>query len=418
MKNVEYDVVKKGLCTSCGMCNSVCNKDAICFIYGKERNTPRIDVTKCVDCGLCYKVCPGKGILLNELSSAYFSNEQNVSVNFYAGHYLHAYIGHSSDENIRYHAATGGMVSQFLIYLLKYGIIDGAVVVRYKKDNPFEPEPFIATTEEEIWESRSSKYVVVSMDKVANEILHLGKRRLIVVGLPCHIQGWRLLTKQSKRIKDSIIGYFAIYCSVNKTKHSLDYYPIRYKVDKSKVSYFVFRDDGCMGYMKFMDKEGKNLKKIPYLDYWFGTHSFFVNPRCSLCIDQLGELADISFGDIHMKPYSEDIIGTNSMIVRSAYWGQLLNDCHKEGYVSLENIDINTLIKSQSYVKSFKKGPGVKANFLLREFIGKDNPKYDYQYNGAINIKNLLVEISKVIMRRIGHYRCLWFIIRLLDRSK
>ena len=418
MKENVSKVVKDGLCTSCGICAGACHKDSISFHYGKERNTPRVDVQKCVNCGLCYNVCPGKGIELVNWGKRLFGEVPEIKTDLCVGHYLRTYVGHSTKEEIRMHAATGGMVSQFLMWLLKKGEIEGAVVVRYRKDNPLEPEPFIATTEEEIWESRSSKYVVLSMDKVAQQIASEGYRNLVVVGLPCHIQGWRQLASKNKNVRDAIKGYFAIYCSVNKTKHSLDYYPYRYNVNPDKIGRFTFRDDGCMGFMKFEDKDGKVMKKVPYLSFWFGTHSFFANPRCSLCIDQLGELADVSFGDIHIPPYSDDHIGTNSMITRSDYWDKLLHQCCKEGFVTLEEIAIEKLTKSQSFTRSFKKGAGVKTNMQLRKMVGKKNPEYDYRYYGGVSIKNLISEIGKGVMRMIGSHRSLWWVIKMLDRNK
>ena len=418
MRNNVSEIVKNGLCTSCGICAGACQKGSITFKYGKERNTPVVDKDSCVNCGLCYDVCPGKGIQLNALSKELFADEPEVKTDLCMGHWLKTYVGHSANEEIRMHAATGGMVSQLLIWLLKKGEIDGAVVVRYRKDNPLEPEPFIATTEEEIWESRSSKYVVLSMDKVAHEIAKGGYKNLAVVGLPCQIQGWRQLAKKNKKVREAIKGFFAIYCSVNKTKHSLDYYPIRYKVNPQEIGRFAFRDDGCMGFMKFEDKQGKVMKKVPYLSFWFGTHSFFANPRCSVCIDQLGELADISFGDIHVEPYSDDNIGTNSLIVRSAKWGALLEQCTEEGYVALEDVDHELLVKSQSYTRFFKKGAGVKTNMMLRKLYGKKNPEYDYQYAGGIGVKNVISELGKCVMRAVGRHRSLWWVVRMLDRNK
>ena len=418
MKENVSKIVNEGLCTSCGICAGACHKGSISFHYGKERNTPRVDAKTCVNCGLCYDVCPGKGIELNNWSKRLFGEEPKIKTNLCAGHYLHAYVGHSTKDEIRIHAATGGMVSQFLMWLLMKGKIDGAVVARYRKDNPLEPEPFIATTDKEIWESRSSKYVVLSMDKVAQQIASEGYRNLVVVGLPCQIQGWRQLASKNKKVRDAIKGYFAIYCSVNKTKHSLDYYPYRYGVNTEKIGRFTFRDDGCMGFMKFEDKEGKVMKKVPYLSFWFGTHSFFANPRCSVCIDQLGELADISFGDIHIKPYSRDTIGTNSIITRSEYWDEQLKKCKDDGFVTLEEVSVETLVRSQIYTKIFKKGVGVKTNMLLRSLVGKTNPLYDYTFSGRISVKNILGELAKACMRKIGRHRNLWWIIRMMDRNK
>lgn len=417
-KHTITEVVKEGLCTSCGICAGACNKQSISFHYGSERNTPIVDIYTCVNCGICYEVCPGKGINIGNISKEIFSREYNIKTDVCAGHYLQAYVGHSNNENVRLHSATGGMVTQFLIWLLQSNVIDGAVVVRYRKDNPFEPEPFIATTPDEIWESRSSKYIVLSMDKMAYEIANGTYKNLVVVGLPCMIQGWRLLAKKNKRIRDAIKGYFAIYCSVNKTKLSMEYYPWRYKVNKNNVERFSFRDDGCMGYMKFTGKNNDVLRKIPYMDFWFGTHSFFANPRCSLCIDQLGELADLSFGDIHIEPYSKDTIGTNSIIVRSNQWMKQLVTCYNEGYVNIETIPIETLISSQEYARTFKKGAGVKTNFFLRRILGKKNPDYGYDYAGTIGLYDITCEVCKCVMRAIGKHRSLWFLVKILDRNK
>jgi coenzyme F420 hydrogenase subunit beta len=410
-------VVNSGLCTSCGICAGSCNINCISFNYGKERNIPVIDKNSCVLCGLCYDVCPGKGIELNKLSEELFAKESSIKKNTYAGHFLHAYVGHSNDENIRLHCATGGMVTQFLIWLLERGVIDGAVVVRFKKGNPLEPEPIIATTKEELWESRSSKYIVLSHDSVAKEVANGNYRNLVVVGLPCQIQGWRQLAKRNRRVRDAIKGFFSIYCSINKTKLTIPYYLQHYKIDAEKIGRFAFRDDGCMGFMKFEDLDGKVIRKIPYGDYWFGTHAFFTNPRCLMCVDQLGELADISFGDIHIKPYSDDTIGTNSIITRNSYWDGLLSDCRANNTITLDEIPIETLVSSQVYVKRYKKGAGGNAYMRIKKTLGKEIPTYDYCYSGGVSIKYYILALCQMIMYKVGKMKSLWWLIRIMDRN-
>ena len=411
-------VVSSGLCTSCGVCAGSCQKNCISFAYGMERNTPVIDKANCVSCGLCYDVCPGKGIELNRFANDEFADEPSIKRDTFTGYYRHAYVGHSNDKEVRMHCATGGMVTQFLTWLLEKGLIDGAVVVRFKKENPFEPEPFIATTKEELWASRSSKYVVLSHDSVAKEIANGNYRNLVVVGLPCQIQGWRQLAQKNRRVRDAIKGYFSIYCSINKTKLTIPYYLQHYKIDARNIGRFAFRDDGCMGFMKFEDKQGKTLKTIPYKDYWFGTHSFFTNPRCLMCIDQLGELADISFGDIHIKPYSDDTIGTNSIIARSSYWDNLICECKEEKVITLDEIPVETLVRSQVYVKLFKKGGGGKAYLNIKKFLGKAVPSYDFAYIGRVSIKNYILAICQMLMYEIGKRKSLWWVVRLLNKSK
>lgn len=408
-------VVKEGLCCSCGVCKSICAKNAISFHYGKERNTPIVDNQVCVSCGLCFDICPGKGVELKQLSEKLFSEQDAVEYNRYCGYYLNTYVAHSNNENIRFHSASGGVVTQFLIYLLKTKTIDGALVVRYKEDNPLQPEPFIATTEDEILSSRGSKYLVLSFDKVIGDLERF-EGKVAVVGLPCQIQGIRKLASSKKQIREKIIGYFAIYCSLTKTNHSMDYYLWRYGINRDNIGRFSFRDDGCLGYMKVEDKSGNVIKKIKYEKYWHGTHNFFVNKRCSLCIDHFGELADISFGDIHCEPYLPDTVGISSIITRNKAWDNLIKECSCQNEIFLQNVPVEDVIKSQPYSKIRKKGEGVKCAMMLRTFFKKANPIYDYEYDGVISLKTYIFEIINSIMRSIGSHRSLWYIVRLFDK--
>lgn len=416
MKNNVKSVVKDGLCTSCGVCAGSCPKKCISFNYGEERNIPIINEDKCVNCGICYDICPGKGISLKYIGDSLFSNQANDNQNVYCGHYLDAYTGHSNNQDIRYHSSSGGMVTSFLLYLLKKKIIDGAVVVRYKTNNPLCPEPFIATTEADILSSRGSKYIITSYDKVVNDILSFDGK-LVVVGLPCQIQGLRKLAEWNKKLAHVIIGYFSIYCSLNKTKHSISYYLSHYKIKKEDVGYFSFRDDGCMGYMKYCDKNGHVLKRIPYVSFWYGSHSFFQNRRCTLCIDHFGDLSDISFGDINIPPYNEDKIGISSLVCRTQFWKDMLEECSREWVITLNRCPIEDVVKSQGFSKSFKKGKGVKSFLNFRSILGLKNPKYDVILDGSPSFMDYIAVIVKYLMFFIGHHKKLWNIIHVLDNS-
>ena len=77
-KHTITEVVKEGLCTSCGICAGACNKQSISFHYGSERNTPIVDIYTCVNCGICYEVCPGKGINIGNISKEIFSRENII----------------------------------------------------------------------------------------------------------------------------------------------------------------------------------------------------------------------------------------------------------------------------------------------------------------------------------------------------
>ena len=61
----------------------------------------------------------------------------------------------------------------------------------------------------------------ISMGKVSS-MINNADGKFVIVGLPCHIQGFRKLLKIDKKFKDKILGLFSVYCS------SCDIFTYRY----------------------------------------------------------------------------------------------------------------------------------------------------------------------------------------------
>ena len=156
MKRNVSQVVREGLCLGCGICYDACPKNCIKIIHGNELNYPSVNETLCIECSRCLNVCSGKGIDMKKYTELLCDGE---SLNFdrYLGHYNECFSGFSLDYEIRYHSASGGCLSGFLIYLLDKKIINGALVVGWDKVNPMQPRPYIARTKEDIISAKSSK---------------------------------------------------------------------------------------------------------------------------------------------------------------------------------------------------------------------------------------------------------------------
>ena len=416
MKKNIAKTVRDSLCLGCGACEDICPKG--CIRIKKERtNYPVIDDTLCIECGRCLKACPGLGVRINERAKSLFAAPETRE-NVYLGRYIDCYKGYSTDYDIRYHSASGGCLSQFLIWLLEKGIIDGAVITKFRDDAPMTPQTYIARTKEEIVSGRSSKYCVVSINGALKEIKEK-EGRYVVVGLPCHIHAVRKCMDVDKQLRERITGCFAIYCSSNKTMDSQRYLLYRYGVDKDKLKRFAYRDNGCLGSMYFRDEKGENLvEPIYYLDYYLGMRAFFSVPRCGLCNDFFGELADISFGDLNRGREDDDPIGVNSLIARSGQWGRLLKQCAEEGALHLEPIDEEAMTAAQGYCKAGKKGPGFYANMRWRKMWGKSVPEYDNLLPITPPKTAYLKVMATSMMRFVGKHPSLWFVIRKLDKNK
>ena len=124
-KTVEF-VAANNLCMGCGVCSDACPNGAISIRRIDDLNKPVIDKSMCRNsqgCNRCFTVCAGHGWNIHERNENLFC-EGGSRDNSCFGKFQKCYVGHSTDSEIRYHSASGGCLTTFLIYLLKKGYIN------------------------------------------------------------------------------------------------------------------------------------------------------------------------------------------------------------------------------------------------------------------------------------------------------
>jgi coenzyme F420 hydrogenase subunit beta len=352
----------------------ICPTSALKMIKNDSKGIylPQLNGNDCNQCGICFEICPGHSLDFKELNLAVFGKGQ---ADILIGNYMNLYIGHATNHEIRYNSASGGLVTQLLIFALEEGIIDGALVTRMKGDNPLEPEPLIARTREEIIEASKSKYCPVPANLTLKEILK-ENGKFAVVGLPCHIQGIRKAEMVNNKLKEKIVLHLGILCSVNRNFLATEYLLQKFNIKKEDVAKLDYRGEGWIGGMTITLKNG-NEKFIPYTTYWGRMlKQYFVPRRCTLCSDQSCELADISLGDIWLPEFREDKIGTSVVISRSESGEAILQSAALKKRIELNNIDKVKIIESQKSSLNFKKNQ-LKAHFFFHKVFGKSVPNYN-----------------------------------------
>ena len=412
--NIE-STVRSGMCTGCGLCECGCPSHAIKIVERKGRYLPEIQLALCKNkngCHLCYDICPGKGVdLINQAEQLFC--DSCIKDDKYIGRYIDCFTGYSCDDGLRYHSASGGSLTGFLIWLLEKGYIDGAVVTKFDANSHFKVKSFIATQKEDLYAAKSSKYSPVSLHGTAQAILDSKGEKFVVVGLPCHIEGYRTLITKNKKLKEKIIGFFSLYCSNSRTFFQTEYMMKERKIDLAKIDYLSYRDNGCLGGM-VVKGEGVDYYE-DYKSYNLPLRSFFVPLRCNLCVDHFGELSDISFGDIHVPPYSEDKIGINSIIVRTPFWKDLLMKSFVDGAINISPLPYDDLMKSQK-MAVIKKSRNASFS-LLRKKIGLSAPHYNNNYKAKFSLKLVVKYLYMRTQGLIGNHKNLWFIISLISKK-
>lgn len=183
-EDLKKEVIDTELCTRCGTCIGVCPVQTLAY-----QGDAVVDAqNQCIKCGRCLAVCPGKDYRMDNWAEKIFQKPYDAKN--LLGIYQSIWNVYSKQEKIRKEGASGGVVTQLLIDLLKENIIEGAVTLRRKADSAYEFEPFIALNAEQIISAAQSKYVVIPANQIIGQIRQWGKK-VAFVGLPCQIQGMR-----------------------------------------------------------------------------------------------------------------------------------------------------------------------------------------------------------------------------------
>lgn len=366
-KNID-EVVKNELCTGCGACQGVCPIRAITFQFRNGLFQPKVEAN-CNQCGLCYEICPGHEIDYDNLNIRFFGK---VPKDIFIGNYEKIWVGHSTNNSIRYNAASGGLVTSLLILALEEGIIDGAAVLGMNENNPLIPKAFIARTPEEIISSIGSKYVSGSVCSIISEILKT-EGKYAVVGLPCHLEALRKSEIHIKKLNERIVLHFGLFCQTIISHTGLKFWFKVNKIDSSEITKLSYRGNGWPGGMTIKRKdEGEKFYPLPL--YWEFLENF--SPiRCNLCVDGLAELADISFGDAWLSEFASDKIGTSIIVVRSKKGNDLIDLAIRNKKLIGREATQDMLLRSQNKMLKFKK-EGYRFRAKIRSLLGFKVPIY------------------------------------------
>jgi len=286
---------------------------------------------------------------------------------YYLGKVTRAFTGYTTDESIRQNAASGGLITSLLLYLLKSGKIGGALVSRLKiSGGNISAETYIARTAAGIKKCQGSVYLYIpilnELDKIKNS-----HGKLAVVGLPCQLKALRQLMDKDKKLRDKLL-LIGLFCGHASKKELLLKVLEQKGIREKMVEDLRFRKGHWRGSMQIKLKNGPKIT-FPFEHFSTYQNLFFYCERfCLNCTDQTNEFADLSFGDIWDAKFKNNPIKHSLILTRSKESQNILEEMAKESLVYLNSITLQDVYNFQKRSLVFHKL--IKARSDLGKFFG------------------------------------------------
>lgn len=282
-EHLEANVIEANKCCSCGGCESACPIGAI-----ELQNLRPTLIKECTKCEFCWKSCPR---MIEDYSPLYpLVYGEKAHRDPALGVYRQAYALRNKDESIRKRAQDGGVVTAILMHLLDASIIEGAVISGVNTDQPWKPQPMVATSQKEIISATKSRYTRSPNLVALKEALKERKlTKIAVVGTPCHIQAiQRMRLAPLKKVDRSVVMTIGLFCSeAFKFKELME----EKIAGELGVPLENLRKLDIKGKLLVYPRGAKESLKIPLSEA-----KQWVDPGCHGCRDFASEFADISVG--------------------------------------------------------------------------------------------------------------------------
>jgi coenzyme F420-reducing hydrogenase beta subunit len=267
----------------------------------------------------------------------------------YIGDHESSWLMYSQIDTIRENAASGGVITSLLSFLLENGEIDGALVLTSRVvANEVVPEYIIAKTREELMSAQGSKYLTTNFSRDAVPLIKSFEGRLGVVMLPCDSWTISRLIKNSEELRQKIVLRITVFCG-----HISDAGLTRMMIEKRKpqgvsLEEFRYREGHWRGKTRY-DLEGKPSVVKPFNEFSkYQNLYFYCARKCLRCHDHTGYDSDLSVGDVWLQAMKNNPIKHNAVIVRNAQTRQFLNRAIEKEYITGYQVPIEYIADAQS----------------------------------------------------------------------
>lgn len=338
----------------------------------------------------------------------------------YMGNYLTLRKGYAADEAIRENAASGGMITAFLCFLLRKGYIDGAWVSKSNiVDGQLEYDTYIAVTEAQIKAASSSIYMEMPLLKHVDMVRQF-PGKIAVVMTPCTLRGLQAMMKKDALLREKIAIVLGLFCSGEHSKDATLIPLKKYGISLEGAERLYYRRGNWRGISSVLYEDGTE-KTFSYTKSIcaYKNAYFFEKGSCMYCQDQYAITADISFGDIWLKEMKKEGIKHTGCVIRSQQALSWYKEAVREGVIIDSHISGRDMLRGQKRALVFKYTCAPAKSKKLKKELQYRESRYSWNHQLAFWLasknKSFSEEhkevLEKIPLPVIYYYMC---VIRVL----
>ena len=364
------DIVRAGLCAGCGICESLAGKDRVEMVNvdpGRVRPKVKVPLDSATEARIA-AVCPGAHVD----GRMRYDGPYPGTVDPVVGPTIACYLGHATDEEVRFKAAAGGGLTTLGRYLLETGEVEFVLHVTASREAPMRSHHHVSFDRAAMLVGSGSRYGPVAPLVDVMATLDRGQR-FAFIGKPCDVNAMRNLARIDPRV-DALVPYMlTISCGGLIDYDCIHAFLARHELAEKDLAEFRYRGHGWPGDHYARAHDGREARE------WYAEivyeHHYSSQFRCKLCPDHTGEQADVSVMDPWPtgQPLGE-APGECLFQTRTEKGDALVQAAARDRYLDIEPSDVAFMRQTQPHQVIKKRG--ILARLLAMRLAGEPMPRF------------------------------------------